>query len=56
LVQPAAVGWRAVCLEFSWIGFGVLVDRAGLVEVILAASTILRVESRFDLDLSFHVA
>jgi hypothetical protein len=36
--------------------FGVLVDRAGLVEVIPAASTILRVESRFDLDLAHHVA
>jgi hypothetical protein len=36
--------------------FGVFVDRAGLVEVIPAASTILRVESRFDLDLSLHVA
>jgi hypothetical protein len=36
--------------------FGVFVDRAGLVEVIPAASTILRVESRFDLDLALHVA
>jgi hypothetical protein len=36
--------------------FGLLVDRAGFVEVIPAASTILRVESRFDLDLAFHVA
>jgi hypothetical protein len=36
--------------------FGVLVDRTGLVEVIPATSTILRVESRFDLDLAFHVA
>jgi hypothetical protein len=36
--------------------FGVLMDRAGLVEVIPAASTILGVESRFDLDLAFHVA
>jgi hypothetical protein len=34
---------------------GVLVDRTGLVEVILAASTILMVESRFDLDLALHV-
>jgi hypothetical protein len=32
------------------------VDRTGLVEVIPAASTILRVESRFDLDLALHVA
>jgi hypothetical protein len=36
--------------------FGLLVDRAGFIEVIPAASTILRVESRFDLDLAFHVA
>jgi hypothetical protein len=35
---------------------GLLVDRAGFVEVIPAASTILRVESIFDLDLAFHVA
>jgi hypothetical protein len=35
--------------------FGVLMDRTGLIEVILAASTILRVESRFDLDLALHV-
>jgi hypothetical protein len=36
--------------------FELLVDRTGLVEVIPAVSTILRVESRFDLDLVFHVA
>jgi hypothetical protein len=36
--------------------FGLLVDRAGFVEMIPAASTILRVESKFDLDLAFHVA
>jgi hypothetical protein len=36
--------------------FGLLVDRAGFIEVIPAASTILRVESRFDQDLAFHVA
>jgi hypothetical protein len=36
--------------------FGVLVDRIGLVEVIPVASTILRVESRFNLDLALHVA
>jgi hypothetical protein len=36
--------------------FGVFVDRAGLVEVIPAGPTILRVESRFDLDLALHVA
>jgi hypothetical protein len=29
---------------------------AGFIEVILASATILRVESRFDLDLVFHVA
>jgi hypothetical protein len=34
----------------------VLVDRIGLVDVIPAASTILMVESRFDLDLVLHVA
>jgi hypothetical protein len=35
---------------------GVLVDRTGLVKVIRVAPTILRVESRFDLDLALHVA
>jgi hypothetical protein len=35
---------------------GLLVDRAGFIEVIAVASTILRVESRFDLDLVFRVA
>jgi hypothetical protein len=35
---------------------GVLVDRAGFIEVIHAASMILRIESRFDLDLALHVA
>jgi hypothetical protein len=62
LVQSAAVGRSKSSTKL--LGdttlvcgvFGVLVDRAGLVEVILAASTILRVESRFDLDLAFHVA
>jgi hypothetical protein len=34
---------------------GVFVDRAGLIEVIPAASTILMVDSRFDLDLALHV-
>jgi hypothetical protein len=34
----------------------VFVDRAGLIEVIPAASTILMVESRFHLDLALHVA
>jgi hypothetical protein len=62
LVQPAAVGHSErstklledttrVCSVF-----GLLVDRAGFIEVIPAAFTILRVESRFDLDLAFHVA
>jgi hypothetical protein len=36
--------------------FRLIVDRAWFIEVIPAASTILRVESRFDLDLAFHVA
>jgi hypothetical protein len=35
--------------------FGLLVDRAGFIEVISVASTILRVKSRVDLDLAFHV-
>jgi hypothetical protein len=35
--------------------FGLLVDRAGFVEVILAVSMVLRVESRFKMDLAFHV-
>jgi hypothetical protein len=59
LVQPEAVGRSkrsAKLLKDTTLVcgvFGVLVDRARLVEVIPAASTILRVESRFDL---FHVA
>jgi hypothetical protein len=36
--------------------FGILVDRAGFVEVTPAASTILGLRSRFDLDLALHVA
>jgi hypothetical protein len=62
LVQPVAVGCSkrsAKLLEDTALAcdvFGVLVDRAGLVEVIPAASTILRVESRFDLDLALHIA
>jgi hypothetical protein len=36
--------------------FGILVDRAGLVEVTPAASTILDLGSRFDLDLALNVA
>jgi hypothetical protein len=35
---------------------GVVVDRTGLVKMIPAASTILRIEYRFDLDLALHVA
>jgi hypothetical protein len=61
LVQLAAVGRgkrSAKLLVDTALAhgvLGVLVDRAGLVEVIPAASTILRVESRFDLDLVLHV-
>jgi hypothetical protein len=53
LVQPTAVGRgrkSAKLLEDTALAcgvFGALVDRAGRVEVIPAASTILRVESRF---------
>jgi hypothetical protein len=36
--------------------FGILMDRAGFVEVTLAASTILGLGSRFNLDLALHVA
>jgi hypothetical protein len=36
--------------------FRILVDRAGFVEVVPAASTILGLGSRFDLDLALHVA
>jgi hypothetical protein len=36
--------------------FDVLVDRAGFIEVAPAASTILGLGSRFDLDLVLHVA
>jgi hypothetical protein len=35
---------------------GVFVDRAGLIKAIPATSTILMVESRFDLDLALRVA
>jgi hypothetical protein len=62
LVQPAAVGRgkrSAKLLEDTALAcgvLGVLVDMTGLVKVILAASTILRVASRFDLDLALHVA
>jgi hypothetical protein len=62
LVQPAAMsrGKRSSkLLENTALACGVLgvfVDRAGLIEVIPAASTILMTESRFDLDLALHVA
>jgi ADP-ribosylglycohydrolase len=62
LVQPAAVGRgerSAKHLDDTALArcvFRLLVDRAGFIEVITVASTILRTESRFDLDLAFHVA
>jgi hypothetical protein len=62
LVQPAEMsrGKRSTkLLEDTALACGVLrvfVDRAGLIEVIPSASTILMVESRFDLDLTLHVA
>jgi hypothetical protein len=61
LVQPAAMGRSkrsAKLLEDTTLAcsvFGLLVDKAGFIEVIPTASTILRVGSRFDLDLAFHV-
>jgi hypothetical protein len=61
LVQPAAVGRgkrSAKLLEDTALAcgvLGILVDRTGLVKVIPACSTILRVESRFNLDLALHV-
>jgi hypothetical protein len=36
--------------------FGLLMDRAGFVEMSPAASMILGLGSRFDLNLAFHVA
>jgi hypothetical protein len=36
--------------------FGLLMDRVGFIEVIPAASMILDIESRFDLDIALHVA
>jgi hypothetical protein len=62
LVQPAVVsrGKRSAKLfEDTALACGVLgvfMDRSGLVEVIPTASTILMVESIFDLDLALHVA
>jgi hypothetical protein len=49
----------AKLLEDTALSCGVLglfMDRIGFIEVILAASTILRIKSKFDLDLVFHVA
>jgi hypothetical protein len=62
LVHPAVVGRSKRSTKFledttlACGVFGLLVDRAGFIEVISAASTILKVEPRFDLDLVFHVA
>jgi hypothetical protein len=36
--------------------FGLLMDRAGFIEMTLAASTILGLGSKFDLDLALHVS
>jgi hypothetical protein len=61
LVHPTVVsrGERAVkLLEDTTLACGVLgllVNRAGFVEVVPAASTILGLGSRFDLDHTFHV-
>jgi hypothetical protein len=62
LVQPAAVsGGKRSAKRFEDTALacgvlGIFMDRTGLVKVIPAASTILMVESRFDLDLALHVA
>jgi hypothetical protein len=62
LVQPAAMSRSkrsTKLLKDTALACGVLgvfVDRAGLIEVIPSASTILMVESRFDQDLALHVA
>jgi hypothetical protein len=59
LVQPVAVGRSkrsTKLLEDMALArrvFGLLLDRAGFIEVRPATSTILRVGSRFDLDLAF---
>jgi hypothetical protein len=61
LVQPAALshGKRSAKLfedmPLACDVLGVLVDGTGLVEVTPVASTILMVESKFDLDLALHV-
>jgi hypothetical protein len=62
LVQPAVVSrGRRLAKLFEDMALacgvlGVLVDRTGLIGVIPPASTILMVESRFDLDPALHVA
>jgi hypothetical protein len=62
LVQPVTVsrGKRSTkLLEDTALAcgvLGVLVDGTGLIKVTPAASTILRIESRFGLDLALHVA
>jgi hypothetical protein len=62
LVQLAAVsrGKRSAKLfedkALACSVLGVFLDRAGLVQVIPVASTILTIESRFDMDLALHVA
>jgi hypothetical protein len=62
LIQPAAMGRSkrsTKLLEDTTLAcgvFGLLMDRGGFIEVIPTTSTVLRVGSRFDLDLVFHVA
>jgi hypothetical protein len=62
LVQSAAVGRSkrsAKLLEDTELArcvFGLLMDRAGFVEMTPAASTILGLGSSFNLDLALHVA
>jgi hypothetical protein len=62
LVHPTAVSrgeWSTKLLEDTTLAcgvFGLLVNRAGFVEVIPAVSTILGLVSRFNLDLALHVA
>jgi hypothetical protein len=62
LVQPVAVGRGKRSTKYvedtalACSVLGVLVDRTGLVKVIPAAPTILRIEFGFDLHLALHVA
>jgi hypothetical protein len=62
LVHPVAVSRSkrsAKLLEDTALArcvFGLLMDRVGFVEMTLAASTILGLRSRFNLDLALHVA